>query len=138
MIRGYVQRNTKGMENYHSAALRHYNDAEILRDVDRLDNAGHLIGFAAECAIKHRIRTLPTSTNSPHGHFPDLLTIARKHLGARGNYTGMYELIKQDILIAWNVNRRYRETGHTTRPEIDEWFACAKRLLASAQIRERK
>jgi hypothetical protein len=40
------------MENYEDAAVRHYDDAKALRDSGRGDNAGHLIGFAAECAIK--------------------------------------------------------------------------------------
>lgn len=74
--------------DYESAARRHMEDATTLEAAGKFDNAGHLIGFAAECAIKWRINnTRPTAT-SVHGHFPDLLIAARKQLGARSGYTG--------------------------------------------------
>ncbi|HIE9582139.1 TPA: hypothetical protein ACXRY6_000091 [Klebsiella variicola subsp. variicola] len=43
------------MENYREAAIRHLNDSEKLLESNSVDNAGHLIGFAAECAIKYKI-----------------------------------------------------------------------------------
>ncbi|KWC65261.1 hypothetical protein [Burkholderia ubonensis] len=122
------------MDDYRSAALRHLKDAESLRVVDRLDNAGHLVGFAAECAIKYRIATLQ-ATADPHGHFPEFLTIARKHLGQRSNYTSMYDIIRNPVFQAWTVHRRYWKTGSTTLNEVDQWFAQTKRLMAAAQIR---
>ena len=45
-------------EDYASAAIRHFKDATALQSSGRLDNAGHLVGFAAECAIKHGISNL--------------------------------------------------------------------------------
>ena len=44
------------MESYEHAAMRHFADAEDLAARRRLDNAGHLIGLAAECAVKHAVR----------------------------------------------------------------------------------
>ena len=45
------------MESFEHAARRHFADAEDLADRQRLlDNAGHLIGPAAECAVKHAVR----------------------------------------------------------------------------------
>lgn len=52
-------------EDYQAAAIRHYLDASALRMAGRLDNAGHLIGFSAECAIKHRIDSLGLGERSP-------------------------------------------------------------------------
>lgn len=121
-------------DNYRSAALRHYDDAELLRNSARLDNAGHLIGFAAECAIKHRLSTLPVASDV-HGHFPELLAVARKHLGARANYTGMYELVRGPIFDGWTVHLRYAETGVTTEAELEMWFQQTKRLMGAASIR---
>ncbi|WP_250518938.1 hypothetical protein [Caballeronia sp. ATUFL_M1_KS5A] len=126
------------MEDYKSAAIRHLHDATALRDSGSLDNAGHLIGFAAECAIKLKISTLSGSAEAPHCHLPALLDIARKHLGSRANYSGMYDIVKGDIFKSWNVNRRYAASGHTTNEELEEWFSTTRRLFAQAQIKERK
>lgn len=130
--------NCEFMEDYRSAALRHLTDASTLRTSGSRDNAGHLVGFAAECAIKLKISTLPTSAASVHGHLPSFLLIARKHLGARANYSGMYEIVKADVFKSWDVSRRYDATGNTSAAELDEWFGVTRRLFAQAQIKERK
>ena len=64
-------------QDYESAAVRHFEDAQTLWASGRVDNAGHLIGFAAECAIKHRISSLRPAAKSPQGHFPEILIAAR-------------------------------------------------------------
>lgn len=71
-------------DNYEAAAVRHYADAKLLKEAGRKDGAGHLVGFAAECAIKFRIQTLQPNATSPQLHLPDLLAAARKKLAARG------------------------------------------------------
>ena len=43
------------MEFFYASALRHYKDAQILKEQGRYDNAVHLYGFAAECALKNLI-----------------------------------------------------------------------------------
>lgn len=126
------------MEDYKSAALRHFADAKTLREAARRDNAGHLVGFAAECAIKSKITTISADGASPHGHLPEFLIAARKHLGPRANYSDMYNLIKVEIFRTWNVNRRYLATGNTTDEELDDWFKVTRRLFQQAQLKERK
>lgn len=126
------------LENYETAALRHFSDAELLRASGKGDNAGHLIGFAAECAIKYRITSLQPDNASPHGHLPDLLVAARKHLGSRGSYTGMFDVLKAEIFKSWHVNRRYSESGETTEEELEAWFQVTKRIFATAGLRVRK
>ncbi|NMM26581.1 MAG: hypothetical protein HHJ12_04635 [Glaciimonas sp.] len=123
------------MEQYKDAAIRHYRDAVVLLDADKLDNAGHLVGFSAECAIKHAIASLRLTAGSPKGHFPEFLGIARKHLDKRSS---MYDLLQQDLLSGWRVDRRYHATGETSSAELDTWFQNTKRLLGSAGIKERK
>jgi hypothetical protein len=126
------------VENYASAAIRHFEDAEAFKVSGKLDNAGHLIGFAAECAIKHKISSLRPGQDSPHGHFPDILIVARKHLGQRSNYTSMFDILKTDIFSGWHVNRRYYLTGTTSQAELDDWFSVARRLLATAELKARR
>jgi hypothetical protein len=126
------------VEKYEQAAVRHWEDAERLREAGRLDNAGHLIGFAAECAIKHRIGSLSGDTASPAQHLPQILPAARKRLGSRVNFTTMFNLLKEDIFSDWSVSDRYSETGKVTQGQFQAWQAVTRRLLAAANIRVRK
>ena len=123
------------MEKYDSAAIRHFDDAKLLKVSGKLDNAGHLVGFAAECAIKHQISSLKPNQKFPHGHLPDFLIVARKHLGSRSNYNGMFSILKADMFSGWHVNRRYYQTGNTTGDELVTWFEVTKRLFATANLK---
>ena len=124
-------------EDYQAAAIRHYQDASMLRHAGRLDNAGHLIGFSAECAIKHRIGSLGSGEQSPAQHLPNLLVAARKRLGERSNYASMFNLLKSEIFADWAVDHRYSPTGKATTNQISAWFTVTQRLLAAANIRVR-
>ena len=125
-------------ENYASAAARHFEDAADLRGAGRTDNAGHLIGFAAECAIKHNISSLRLGKASPHGHFPEILIAARKHLGPRAGYTQMFNLLRADTFRGWDISSRYMSTGHTNIVDLETWFQTTKRLFAAAGLKVRK
>lgn len=124
-------------EDYHAAAIRHFQDASTLRDNGRLDNAGHLIGFSAECAIKYRIDSLGVGERSPAQHLPDILVAARKRLGGRVNYASMFDLLKSSIFADWAVDHRYSVTGKVTSEQFAAWFQVTQRLLAAANIRVR-
>lgn len=130
-----MQLNTIMTDEYSASAVRHLRNSQQLSEIEENDNAGHLVGFAAECAIKHRITELRPGEGAPHGHLPALLAAARWHLGRRSQYTGMFEILRADIFADWNVNHRYRATGATTKIEVLRWQAIAKRLLAAANIR---
>lgn len=124
------------MDDHKSAALRHFADAKMLNDAKRHDNAGHLIGFAAECAIKYQLSTL-SQPQEVSVHLPTLLLTARKHLGARSSYSvSMFEVVKADILAGWDVNRRYHGTGHTSAEEVARWIKETQRLFACAKLKE--
>jgi hypothetical protein len=126
------------MDDYRSAAVRHFEDAKYLFDSNKIDNAGHLIGFAAECAIKYKITTLTPSQGTPHGHFPEIINIAKKHLHGRNPALSMHQLLIQGGFTGWNVNRRYHRTGITTEQELATWFQFTKRLLGTANIKVRE
>jgi hypothetical protein len=119
------------MEHYANAAVRHYANAQVLREAGQLDNAGHLVGFAGECAVKHHITTLKPSLGAQRAHWPTLLLIARKHLNSRG----AGNVFLQSLFSGWTVERRYAQTGHTTHAELVSWFKDARRLLAVAKIK---
>ena len=45
-------------EDYTAAAKRHWLDADLLKDDERLENADHHYGFAAECALKSTLQSM--------------------------------------------------------------------------------
>jgi hypothetical protein len=123
------------VEHYESAAIRHLNDAKQLKKLGSFDNAGHLIGFAAECAIKHHLASIQPSKKSPHGHFPDFLVTARKHITCRSS---MFQVIKQDIFNDWDVSQRYFATGTTSQTDVNRWISQAQRVFAAANLKVRQ
>jgi hypothetical protein len=74
-------------EAYAIAAVRHFEDAERLAQRNRFGGAGHLIGFAAECAIKHAVEGLRPQNRAPHLHFPELIEKAKKLLNGRKKHS---------------------------------------------------
>jgi hypothetical protein len=74
-------------EFYAIAAVRHFEDAEELAARKRFGGAGHLIGFAAECAIKHSVEALRPQKQAPHLHFPELVERAKKLLYGRRKHS---------------------------------------------------
>lgn len=122
-------------EDYSGSAVRHFQDAVALQAAGTLDNAGHLIGFAAECAIKSKLGEL--GNDGLMAHLPDLLPAARKRLGSRAGYVSMYNLIKDDVLVGWFIDHRYAPTGRLSDETLAEWIAVTKRLMAAAGIKAR-
>ncbi len=62
-------------EAYGDAAKRHYADARMLAASQRYDNAGHLIGFAAECALKHALDLHEPQAENPKLHLPQIVSV---------------------------------------------------------------
>ncbi|EPE7165733.1 hypothetical protein ACSMAE_003093 [Cronobacter sakazakii] len=122
------------MENYYDSAVRHYLDAKRLQDAGSSDNAGHLIGFAAECAIKYKIHTLTPTVDNPRVHLPDIVNAAIKRLQSRSEQS-MLSLLKRGILSGWDVNKRYHSNGHVLNSELSQWITDTRRLLATANIK---
>ncbi len=122
------------MEHYQDAALRHFADASQLLSSGKLDNAGHLIGFAAECAIKHGL-SIQSGQVGPHGHLPDLQQIAMRRLTHRSS---LHQVLKQPVLAGWLIERRYYATGTTSLAEVNAWFAETQRIFAASKLRARQ
>ena len=120
---------------YPEAALRHFRDAEHLASDQRWNGAGHLIGFAAECALKHAIASLRPDRDAPHGHFPNLVTIAKRHLTTKHHLT-LYQLIGQaDYFAGWSVNDRYAADDAISSTMYDQWRENATCTINAAGLR---
>ena len=123
------------MEDYAESAVRHYVDAKGLKDKGRLDNAGHLMGFAAECAIKARMNELDDEFDIPRSHLPKLLETAKKRFRVSDKDDSMYRVVNESTFPDWDVARRYYATGHTTPEELTIWDRTTRRLLGAAGLR---
>jgi len=128
-------------EKYDQAALRHYADAERLASAQRYDNAGHLIGFAAECAIKHAFAMTESADASPRLHLPDLANAVLKRIKSKSPR----EVPLRDLLAKsrtgffhdWRVSARYGATGHVDLPTYRRWESLAMRTLGAAGLRQK-
>jgi hypothetical protein len=122
-------------ENYLESAYRHFEDSDYLAKKLRWGNAAHLVGFAAECAVKHRIGTLRPATGAPHGHFPDLVDIARKHLRSRRD-AALHKVLKIPTLMErWDVALRYEGNAVVGEAEYSGWRRDAARLFSAAGLK---
>lgn len=125
------------MENYREAAIRHLNDSEKLLESNSVDNAGHLIGFAAECAIKYKIEL--NNNDNPKMHFPYILAAAKKRLTGRESKS-LFSVLssKENVLKGWDINYRYYANGTMQSEEVSKWISQTKRIFAAAGIMSKK
>jgi hypothetical protein len=122
-------------EEYGAAAVRHFADAEILAARKRWVGAGHLVGFAAECAIKHRIETLRPEQGAPHGHFPEILNAARRHISKRRDTTIHAFLKMTNLMEGWDISLRYSRNEAVDEAKYRLWRDHAARLVSAAGLR---
>ena len=127
------------MESYEHAAMRHFADAEDLAAHRRLDNAGHLIGLAAECAVKHAVRHV--ALNPPHIHFPEL-TAGIRQLGGRDPVISKIRRALSpptlgSVFDDWSIAMRYGADGHVVNAQYRKWKVAAGRIMSAASIERR-
>ena len=127
------------MESYEHAAMRHFADAEDLAARRRLDNAGHLIGLAAECAVKHAVRHV--APNPPHIHFPEL-TAGIRQLGGRDPVISKIRRALSpptlgSVFDDWAITMRYCADGHVEDAQYQKWKVAAGQIMSAASIERR-
>jgi hypothetical protein len=127
-------------EAYEDAAKRHYADAKTLAAGRRYDNAGHLIGFATECALKHALDLHEPQAENPKLHLPQIVSVMVKRLRSRNPKTAtLRTLLLQNqarFFDSYNVTDRYAADGTVTVAMYENWEALAKRTFGAAGIRQ--
>lgn len=126
-------------EAYNEAAIRHFFDAEELARRARFDNAAHLVGFAAECAIKHAVHSV---RHAPKGieraHLPILALIALKGVSGRNpSSVPIFSLLRScrgAFFQDWDVSDRYSKTNHIDQDRYNAWKILARRTIAAAGL----
>lgn len=91
------------------AARRHRSDSKHLASDGRFQNAGHLIGIAAECLVKEILERSGIIINREPDfqvHFPRLRSVVR----AKGRTRSMrllFPIASGRFLDGWHATRRY-------------------------------
>lgn len=126
-------------ESFPDAARRHRNDAKHLATNRRFQNAGHLLGFAAECLAKEILvgAGIPIDRSSGfREHFP---TLGRKiQLNGRTRVMALLMPIVQVVtfLDGWQAECRY-ETDippQDAEARFKSWCADVDSLFKSAGV----
>lgn len=110
-IRTEPKAGTVGTENFQDAAVRHHHDARRLAAGERFQNAGYLIGLAAECLVKGMLEKDGNTIERGSGfrcHFPELARVIGQYVG-EGPYMRLLApiVVGSEFLSGWDVNTRY-------------------------------
>ena len=128
------------MENYADAALRHWHDAQLLEEDNRVENADHLYGFAAECAIKKVLVVLPTYSTT--GILEETYKAHVNILWGKVNYQSLHKsyprlsaLLKSTNPFSdWHVKQRYAADCEISKVAMESHKKSARRLLGSVNL----
>lgn len=128
------------MENYADAALRHWHDAKLLERENRVENADHLYGFVAECAIKKVLVALPAFSTT--GMLEDaykvhvnILWEKVAHQSLQKSYPALFALLKSTNQFSdWHVKQRYLSDRAISKVAMELHKKAASRLLGSVNI----
>jgi hypothetical protein len=105
--------------NFHKASERHWKDADLLEKQLRPENADHLFGLSAECAIKAAMATLGAPLKS-NGDLSDQYQLHVDQLWdkfqhfAQGPHLSRYAALlgRSNPFRDWRIIQRYYEDGH--------------------------
>lgn len=111
--------------HYGDAATRHYRDAKLLRDSERVPNSDHLLGLAAECGLKWLMIHLGVASHPTQG----IAQPYRVHINTLWNEAASFAQRRQGAAILsaivsaanpfveWRVEERY--LADTSHPACD-------------------
>jgi len=134
---------TKAVD-FSAASKRHYRDAELLLTNNRIPNAGHLFGFAAECGIKallvsHGLRVDSTTgdikeekeKNKPYKyktHINVLINNVKAFKDSR-MYSQYVEMMPNLMAFSnWNTNHRYYDESSIPASH-NNWREAAREVM---------
>lgn len=128
------------MENYPEAALRHWNDAELLIENSRIENADHHYGFAAECAIKKALVMLPAFSKKgvleeTYLEHINILWDRVTHQSLQKVYPELLAVLRsKNPFSGWHVRQRYAKDGEILDKDLSLHKKFASRLLGSVGL----
>jgi hypothetical protein len=128
------------LEDYASAAARHWDNAQFLGDDNRWQEAAYLAGYIAECSLKALLeRTAPDILLQLLGHNLVALTGEALEMAALLNPTSRrYPVATLSPgtpgVSRWKPEHRYERTGFLTDREFQQIVAEAQLVGRSVLI----
>ena len=106
--------------DFSDAHLRHWQDAELLRDAGRWANADQLYGFSTECGLKAVMRTHGMSVDAmgtptegrQKQHIQTLWDVFVAFVHGRPIANVLHRLPQTNPFQAWSHNNRYANGRH--------------------------
>lgn len=129
--------------NFSDAFNRHFNDAELLLEKQRLANASQLYGLAAECGLKALMIKfgMPLSGNLPQDKKDRVHADGawQRYESYRSDYISGagYGLTTQNPFSAWSIHQRYWKSSCITVQAVNTHQQGAKQvagLIKKAQL----
>jgi hypothetical protein len=121
------------------SARRHRSDAKHLAANRRFQNAGHLLGFAAECLAKEILAGAGITLDKSSGlreHFPQLGNQIRRN-GRTRVMTLLTPIVRRSTFLdGWTAECRYEANISQADAEIrfNSWHADVEALFKTAGI----
>lgn len=119
---------------FDQAALRHFVDALELAKGGRNANADHLVGFAAECALKTALHTAGGLRDHHRVHIETLWDRISLH-GIQRRYPALAALLKKpNPFVDWTASQRYAADGAIGDIPYSAHAAEARRLMGAVHL----
>lgn len=118
-------------DDYRASAFRHLHDAQQLAALGRYDNAGHLIGFAGECAMKCKMKSMKLSGPDMIGHHPVPQGVIKRAM-QRNRMSGQWLALvsSKKLFDGWSVDQRYSPDSTVTLAKYTEWLKDATTIIS--------
>ena len=126
-------------DSFLDSAHRHRSDAKHLATDRRFQNAGHLIGFAAECLVKDILERASITIDKASGfreHFPKLQTKVRMN-GRTRVMRQLTPIVRgATFLHGWAAEGRYEHdiSDSSAEKRFLSWVAEVDALFRTAGI----
>lgn len=125
--------------SFSDAALRHRSDAKHLASDSRFQNAGHLIGFAAECLVKCYLVKGGIQIDQHSGlrvHFPHLTQAIIRNGHGRLMKLLLPIVTTSSFLAGWTAELRYENALSAASAHVKwkQWIADVELLFKAAGI----
>jgi hypothetical protein len=122
-------------EDYHGAGRRLFTDGVRLFQGARYATATHVLGLAAECAIKECMNNIPGGDRDlPRKHLPELIDDAKLWFSGRRK-SGMAQLLKsRSYMAGWRIENRYWSDEAFDDQSCQRYLDDARRTLIAGGI----
>lgn len=127
------------MEDYASAAARHWDNVEFLGQADRWQEAAYLAGYVAECSLKVLLQRSPLPNMRNLGHSLAVLSGEALELAlllepAAARYRVATLQSGRSGVGGWHPEQRYEVTDLARKPEFRQMVQEAEAIARTVLI----